>query len=191
MNRSENIIYNSGTINGSINQVYNSRNNKEPDSYEGQANNENNKSPKVDAWKYDVAISYASQQESYVSRVVKILKKEGIKVFYAPDREEEFLGRDMIMEFYDIYRYESLFVASFVSNDYLKKDITMHEARTALLREKNENRNCFIPVYFQGAKLEGLNPDIHYLDGEKLKEVEVADKIKRIIDTFKNHDLSY
>ena len=74
--------------------------------------------------RYDFAVSYASEQELYVNRTVKILEKEHINVFFAPNRKEEFLGRDMITEFYNIYRYESMFVACFISEEYLRKDIT-------------------------------------------------------------------
>ncbi len=186
MSRNSNVIFNGGTINGSINQNYNSTNHQEDENLKKYKDNKYVKRYDANAWKQDVAISYASKEEHYVSRVVNILEMEGIKVFFAPRREEEFLGMDLITKFYEIYRYESLFVAGFISEDYLKKDITMHEAKTALLREKSENRNCFIPVCFQDKVLEGLNPDVHYLNGDKLKEVEVADKIKLIIETFKN-----
>ena len=32
---------------------------------------------------YDVAVSYASEDEAYVLRVVKILRAEGLRVFFA------------------------------------------------------------------------------------------------------------
>lgn len=170
-----NIVINTGTIHGGVSQ-----NGVSSDSLNSEKNEENTKDRL-----YDVAISYASEQEQYVRRVAKLLEMEKLKVFYAPNREEEFLGKDMITEFYEIYRYKSLFVACFVSEEYLKKDITVHEARTALLRTKEEKHNCLIPVYFGGARLNGLDPDIHFLDGDKLREVEVADKIKSIVNNYK------
>lgn len=136
-------------------------------------------------YKYDVAISYASVQEHYVSRVCKILEKEHLVVFFAPNREEEFVGRDMITEFYDIYRYESMYVACFVSKEYLERDITMHEAKVAMLRQKEEKRNCLIPIYWGDARLSGLDPDINFLDADRLREVEVAERIKWIVNAFK------
>lgn len=174
-----NMIINSGVINGNVIQK----------SAAGTPLTAEKESQKTGGgisskYKYDVGISYASEQERYVTRVAKILEKENLRVFFAPNREEEFLGRDMITEFYDIYRYESMFVACFVSRDYLDKDITMHEAKTAMLREKEEKRNCLIPVYFGGSRLKELDPDIHFLDADRLREVEVAEKIKIIIHSF-------
>lgn len=173
-----NFIINTGRIQGDINQ----ENTVMPPNLTAPNDARNTK---VNNYRYDVAVSYASEQELYVTRTAKILEKEHLKVFFAPNREEEFLGRDMITEFYDIYRYESMFVACFISEDYLKKDITMHEAKIALLRTKEEKRNCLIPVYWGKARLVGLDPDIHFLNADLLREVEVAEKIKLIVNKFK------
>lgn len=198
-----NIIINPGTIIGDISQHLSQNPSQIADGNSENSNSsakdtsltekvkvysdEKRVSPKKD-FKYDVAISYASEQEQYVRRVAKILEKENLVVFYAPNREEEFLGKDMIVEFYQIYRYDSMFVVSFISDEYLKKDFTMHEAKTALLREKEEKRNCLIPVCLGNswgdARVLGLDSDIHYLNGDRLKEVEVADKIKLIVNSF-------
>lgn len=174
-----NFIFNTGTINGGVSQAKGTVNAQEAGMQQKEEVVKHG-----GEYKYDIAISYASEQETYVRRVAKILEMEKLRIFYAPNREEEFLGRDMIMEFYEIYRYQSMFVCCFVSEDYLKKDITVHEAKTALLRTKEEKRNCLIPVYFNGARLKGLDPDIHFLDGDRLREVEVADKLKLIVNNY-------
>lgn len=137
---------------------------------------------------FDVAISYSSEETRYVSRVVQILKAEGLRVFFAPDCEEEYAAKDMITEFYTIYRYRSMFVVAFVSKSYIAGDITMHEASTALLRTEDEKRNCLIPVYMDDSRLEKMNPDINYIEvnrkGCMLREVETADKIVRIVKRY-------
>lgn len=134
-----------------------------------------------DGFSYDVALSYAGEQERLVARVAKILEADGFRVFFAPRREEEFVGEDMISRFYRIYRYESRYVAAFVTEDYLKKDITKHEASTAMLRQKEEGRSCLIPFYFQGAKLDHLDQDVNYIPADGLREVEMADKIRAVL----------
>lgn len=136
---------------------------------------------KESTFSYDVAISYASEQEQIVSRAAKILSADGFKVFFAPEEERAFIAEDMISSFYRIYRYESRFVAAFVTEDYLRKDITMFEATTAMLRRREEGRNCLIPIYFGEAKLPCLDPDIHCVKGDGLREVELADKIRTVL----------
>lgn len=175
-----NFIFNSGNINGNISQNVGDR---KPIA---EALSTTSHMPEEKrAYTYDIAISYASEQERYVSRVCKILEKERIKAFFAPNREEEFVGRDMITEFYEIYRYKSMYVVCFISEEYLKKDITMHEAKTALLRQKEEKRNCLIPVCWGTAWLDGLDKDINYLNADRLREVEVAEKVKMIVNAEK------
>jgi len=185
MENLSNIIVNTGNIYGGITQ--NSGNEVKNGSETPSMPNKSSDNP-INEFKYDIALSYAGEQEIYVSRVARLLEAEGFQVFFAPECEDEFLGKDMITEFYRIYRYNSLFVAAFVTEDYVKKDITIHEAKTALMRTKDEKRNCLIPIYFNEARLEFINKDINYITGDKLREVEIANKIKIIIDDYKkNH----
>ena len=130
---------------------------------------------------FDVALSYASEQEKFVSRVEKILKGEGVKVFFAPDCEKEYKAKDMFQKFYEIYRYRSNYVVCFVSKEYLKKDYTMHEYECAFLKNKDVEENRIIVVNFDGSSLPHLDSDINFIDAQKNREVQVADSILRII----------
>ena len=130
---------------------------------------------------FDVALSYASEQEKFVSRVEKILKGEGVKVFFAPDCEKEYKAKDMFQKLYEIYRYRSKYVVCFVSKEYLQKDYTMHEYECAFLKNKDVGENRIIIVNFDGSSLPHLDPDINYIDAQKNREVQVADSILRII----------
>lgn len=177
MKHSNNMIINTGTINGGVVQ----RTGREW--AEGK-----DVSPK-DGFLYDVAVSYASEQEDYVGRVVKILEAEKLKVFYAPGRESEFKARDMFVRFYEIYRYQCRYAACFLSREYRNKEYTMHEFKTALLRNKKEKRNCIIPVYFDRKFMEGLDRDISYLEADRLCEVEIADRIAEIVRAGTAYDI--
>lgn len=169
---SGNAVHNLGNIFGGIEQ---SQSTLAPPVHFSQAKNAER------TFSYDVAISYASEQERIVSRVVNILKVDGFRIFFAPDLESEYIAEDMIAQFYRIYRYESRYVAAFVTEEYLRKDITMHEAKTAMLRRREEGRNCLIPIYFEKAVLPCLDPDINYIRGDGLREVELADKIRSVL----------
>lgn len=185
-----NSIINSGTINGNITQI----------SESGKASDASNVSREETGtgvgrvalakrqFDYDVAVSYASEDEAYVLRVVKILRAEGLRVFFALDCEEEYVAQNMISSFYEMYRYRSMFVVAFVSKFYIEKDITMHEAATAMLRARDEGRNCLIPVYMDDSVLQDLDPDINYISvkrkGTIFREVQVADKILRIVKKY-------
>jgi len=171
-----NTIINHGIVLGDITQSQNPRElRKAPEGPIVQAEAGKN------TFAYDVAFSYAGEQERTVSRVASILKADGFNVFFAPDRESEYIAEDMIAQFYRIYRYESRYVAAFVTEEYLRKDFTMHEAATAMLRRCEEGRSCLIPIYFGKAVLPRLDPDINHIRGDGLREVELADKIRIIL----------
>lgn len=174
-----NIVINTGNISGDINQSVGL----------GSMVNEKSEADRIQQTgnsQYDIAISYANEQIAYVRRVVKILKAEGIKVFFEPDDDDKIIGEDAIEGIYKIYRYQSLYIVCFVSPEYLVKDITMHEAKTAMVKSKHENRNCLIPISFNGARIPDLDPDIIFIDADRLKEVEVADKLVQIVKRFRD-----
>lgn len=136
---------------------------------------------KEEAQIYDVGISYASEQQDYVKKVVKILEAEHKKVFFAPNKEKAFKAKDMYEAFYKIYRHQCRYIACFISEEYREKEYTMHEFSTALLRNKKENDNCIIPVYFGRRGMKGLDEAISYLDADKMYPVEIASQIAEII----------
>lgn len=171
---SGNVVINTGTIQGGIAQTSGTTVDKKADTAAVDTRSGQTQ-------RYDVAISYAGEQVHFVKRVADLLKAEGLEVFFAPKREGDFVAEDMIVRLYRLYRYECRFVAAFVTEDYLKKDITMHEAATAMLRSEEEGHNCLIPICFGQARLERLDPDINYICADGLREVELAEKIRAIV----------
>lgn len=130
---------------------------------------------------YDVAVSYAGEQEEFAGRVVKILRKEGLEVFFAQNCEKEYKAKDMFEKFYDIYRYRSGYVVCFLSKEYLQKDYTMHEYESAYLKRKDVGENRTIVVSLDGSLPEHMDKDINYIDAKGLKEVQVAACIMDIV----------
>ena len=121
--------------------------------------------------KYDLALSYASEQKDYVSSVYKLLKLKGLSVYFASAYQEELTGIDMTEEFYSIFHDQCLFIAAFVSNDYLQKKRPMAEAAIGQMRSREERRNCLIPVYWGDARLPDFDPEINFLSADKPAEM--------------------
>ena len=130
--------------------------------------------------KYDIAVSYASEQEEFVSRVVKVLRMENKKVFFAPEDEKEYKAKDMFEEFYQIYRYRSKFVVCFISKEYLKKEYTLHEYESAYNKNKKDNGKLIV-VSMDGTLPPHYDRDKNYIDAQKYIEIQVADEIMTII----------
>ncbi len=131
-------------------------------------------------YKYDVALSYASEDINIVKRVNKILKEEEINVFYAPDYQSKLVGKDKDISFYRVFKKESLFVALLVSKDYIVKDDPMNEAKVAMSRKED----CLIPIYLdKNVSLPGLDEDIIYYI--ETNEAKIADLIIEKIQEHK------
>lgn len=84
-------LINNETINGNANQ---SCSQSCPSGYVANATSVS-ATPGSAAYNYDVAISYSGRQTPFVSRFARLLKKEGFRVFFAPDCEEEFPAQDI------------------------------------------------------------------------------------------------
>lgn len=141
---------------------------------------------------YDIALSYASEDESIVKNVYKILVAENINVFYAPAEQYKLIGEDLVKRLYKVYRYESDFITAFVSKSYIRKKTPMTEAFTAIMKNYSEKSEFLIPIYLDSTELPGLDSDITYFHSDNAVEIAVllANKIKYIKSQIKNSNSS-
>lgn len=102
---------------------------------------------------FDVAISFAMENEELADTVYHYLKTEGLSVFYAPAPECQSIlsGENQREIFYRIFGLESKYVILLVSKFYVEKQVPMEEARIAF--SKHGGNASVIPVYLDGTKL--------------------------------------
>ena len=79
--------------------------------------------------KYDVALSFASEERYYVEEVLEILRNSSIKVFYDKFEEADLWGKDLYTYLQKIYRYQAKHTIKFCSKHYVKKLWTNHERK--------------------------------------------------------------
>lgn len=138
-------------------------------------------------YKYDIALSYASEQESYVASVRTLLELKGLSVYFAPAPgcQENLIGADMLAKFYEVFHDQCLLMAAFVSHEYLQKHWTMEEAAVGRMRSREEKRNCLIPVYFGDARLPNFSPNINHLTAD-MPAAEVAHYLAEAVRSRKD-----
>lgn len=104
-------------------------------------------------YKYDIALSFATEEQELVDKVYHYLKREGLKVFFAPALECQVVlsGENQREAFYGVFGIDSDFVALFVSKNYVNKELPMEEASIAFA--KHSENNTVIAVYLDGTKL--------------------------------------
>lgn len=129
------------------------------------------------AFEFDVAITYASENRAYVKRVAKILKIEGVKVFYDEFSTIDLWAENLVERFDIIFREKAKYCAMFISKAYAEKAWTTLERRSAQARALEQRSAYILPIRFDDTELPGMLPTTGYLDANKQKAREIAEAI--------------
>ncbi|MEH2260520.1 toll/interleukin-1 receptor domain-containing protein [Nostoc sp.] len=118
--------------------------------------------------KYDVVLSFASENREYVRAVAVTLHAAGIKVFYDEFEQVNLWGKNLYVHLDEIYRNEARFCVMFISKHYLKKTWTNHERESAQARAFKREEDYLLPAKFDDTEIPGLLPTIGYI---KLQQI--------------------
>ncbi|MER7272039.1 TIR domain-containing protein [Micromonospora carbonacea] len=124
---------------------------------------------------YDVCLSFAGEQRSYVSTVASELERLGIRVFYDENERASLWGKDLYEHLSWVYRKAAKYCILFASKEYAEKVWTTHERRAAQTRAMSESREYILPVVFDNSEVPGLLPSIGFLDARTTTANEVAE----------------
>lgn len=107
---------------------------------------------------FDIALSFATENQALVEKVYHYLRAEGFRVFFAPSPEgQAFIsGKNQREVFYQIFGWEAAYVALFVTKDYICKDVPIEEASIAL--DKRAGTGTVLPIYMDGTPLSLIDP---------------------------------
>lgn len=128
---------------------------------------------------FDVCLSFAGEQRSYVKQVYDELVKNQIRVFYDQDKDIEvhLWGKNLYEAFKEIYKTKASFCVMFVSKEYAAKTWTRHEKRSAFSRAYTENEEYILPVRFDNTEIPGLDDATCYLDAHVKSPYEIAQAV--------------
>jgi len=116
-------------------------------------------------YEYDVALSFAGEDRTYVESVAANLKLLGITVFYDSFETVDLWGKDLYQYLNDIYKNKARYCVIFISKYYKKKLWTNHELRSAQARAFKENREYILPARFDlTAEIPGVDDTIGYIN---------------------------
>jgi NACHT domain/TIR domain len=125
-------------------------------------------------FKYDVCLSFASEDREYVSKVSDKLNKEGLKYFYDEENTVYLWGKNLYEELNQIYREESRFCVMFISKHYIEKMWTKLERRSAQARALQDASEYILPVRVDDTELDRLFPTVSYIDRCKYTPEKLA-----------------
>jgi hypothetical protein len=126
---------------------------------------------------HEVALSFAGEDRGLVREVAEILRAAGVGVFFDEFQTVGLWGKDLAVEFAEIYERHARFVVAFVSASYVAKAWPQHEFRNALAGAINSGSERVLPVRLDDTELPGLRSTIAYLDARKIGAEGVASAI--------------
>jgi hypothetical protein len=128
-------------------------------------------------FQYDVCLSFAGEDRSYVARVADALNRSGVRVFYDRYERAELWGKELYSHLDYVYRHAARYCVVFVSTRYSSKLWTNHERKSAQARAFGENREYILPARFDDTDVPGLLETVGYVDLRQLKPKQLAELI--------------
>jgi hypothetical protein len=135
-------------------------------------------------FQYDVAVSFAGEQRTFVAEVVEAMKAKGIRVFYDYDEQHELWGKDLIDHLDKVYRKNARYCVVFASADYQRKHWTSHERKSAQAREFKQRRSEYVlPIRMDDTDIPGLLDTKGYIDGRRTTPEKIAEALYKKLQT--------
>jgi len=123
---------------------------------------------------YEIALSFAGEDRSFVDEVARQLQKMGVKVFYDHFETVTLLGKDLAAHFAEIYGKEASYCAMFISKAYAGKAWPQFERQHAQARALALKREYILPLRLDDSEVPGLASTIGYIDIRTMNSATVA-----------------
>ena len=104
-----------------------------------------------DEYEYDVAVSFAGEDRTHVSALVKALESRGVEVFYDFNESARLWGKDLELELAQIYAQEARYMVICLSASYPVKDWTRFELEIGKRASKKRPNEYLLPLHLANA----------------------------------------
>ena len=109
--------------------------------------------PKSSQFDYDVSLSFAGEDRTFVLEVANHLTSYGIKPFYDDYEKIDLWGKDLYVHLDSVFRERSQLCVMFISRHYKDKLWTNHERESAQARAFQENEPYIFPFRFDETEI--------------------------------------
>lgn len=137
---------------------------------------------------YDVCLSFAGEDRSYVAEVADHLALHSVRVFYDTYERSALWGKDLYRHLDHIYQRAARFCVVFISRHYAAKLWTNHELGAAQARAFQENQEYILPARFDETELPGVRATMGYVDLRSIGPVEFSHVILDKLWSVKRHN---
>lgn len=130
---------------------------------------------------YDFAFSFAGEHRQYVEDTKNACEALGLRVFYDRDKNNEWWGKNFVVEQRKVYGSQTRYFIPFISTEYFAKPIPADEFQAAMMTAVKQGDAYVLPVLIGSVEVppELMHPHIHYLQAEDYTPVELAREMQR------------
>ena len=131
-------------------------------------------------YKYDLAVSFASDQEARVYDFFAAFEEAGLRVFFAPEQQRQglFFGKDLPQELKKAFQSESRWCVIFASKEYIRKNWASFERQIIVDSFiQRGNRDYVLPVKFDDVQIDGLPDSLGHMSPADGDDEHIADVI--------------
>lgn len=122
---------------------------------------------------YDFALSFAGEDRTVARELARLLKNEGVRVFYDEFEKENLWGKNLYQHLQNVYRDSAIFCVIIISKHYLKKAWPKHELEQAQAQSFKSEKEYILPVRIDDTEIPGINDTTAYLDLNNMSIDEV------------------
>ena len=123
---------------------------------------------------YEVALSFAGEQRTYVDEVAQNLQLRRIPIFYDVFERVQLWGKHLSEELQAVYEDRARLVVMFISTQYVENVWPRVERKAILNRAAKEPGEYILPVRFDDVPVPGLSTDLVYLQAKDYSPAELA-----------------
>ena len=134
-------------------------------------------------YKYDLAISFASEQRALAAHFATKLDASGYSIFYDEFHQAELWGQDLSVILGKIYSEEARYCLILLSKEYLEKPWTNHERRFAISQFIKDRSDYVLCLKIDDVDLPGFPSVMAYVTFGDNDEDEVY---KRLLQKLGN-----
>jgi hypothetical protein len=127
---------------------------------------------------YEVALSFAGEQRTYVAEVAGALRSRGVRVFYDESHQADLWGKNLVEYLSQIY-LNATYTVMFVSQAYIEKEWTRLERRSALERAITKQVDSVLPARFDDVDVPGLPATLGHIDCRRTEPTQLVSLLLR------------
>lgn len=126
------------------------------------------------SYRFDIALSFAGEDRTFVERVADYLSAFHVRLFYDEWERHKLLGEDLYTYLADLYERRARYCAMFISRHYVRKAWPSHERRFAQARAFLSRRAYILPIRLDHTACPGIPHTVGYINAATADPAEVA-----------------